>query len=229
MEQVFNFAFPYLELLFKIFLCFILAGIVGYNREKKGMTIGIRTHVLVGLSAVILQVISLEYSTKYSYQGDVFRLGGQMISGIGFLGAGAIIKEHRHIRGLTTASSIFFVACVGLAIGLGMYVPAIFITLAAYAFLADIFGFKKLVIIKKSKVVNIGIELNGVYQNCSKDIIDALEDLGVEIDSIEITTITMEKTKIILKLNAAEDVSTNDMLASLIDVKSIIKTEVIIS
>lgn len=227
MKEIIAFTVPYLELLFKILLCSILTGVVGYNREKNCMIVGIRTHVLVGLSAVILQVISIEYITKYNYEGDIFRLGGQMISGIGFLGAGAIIKENKNIRGLTTASSIFFVACIGLAVGSGMYVPAILITLAAYAFLIDIFHFKKLILSRKSKFVTIGIELDGVYQDSSKDVIEALDDRGIEIDFIDVTAITMDKTKVILKLNVAEEISANDILVSLIDVESIVKTEVI--
>lgn len=227
MGGIVQYFLPYLELVFKIFLCSILTGAVGYNREKHDRVVGIRTHVLVGLSALTLQVISLEYIAINSYQGDIFRLGGQMISGIGFLGAGAIIKENKHIRGLTTASSIFFVACLGLVVGLGMYIPAICITLVAYAFLIDIFGFKKIIVNRKSKFVTIGIELNRPYQKCSKDIIDTLEEHGIEIDFIEVTAITMEKTKVILRLSVVEDMGVNDILVSLIHIESIVKTEVI--
>lgn len=227
MKPIIDLAFPYLELIFKILLAVILTGVVGYNREKKGMTVGIRTHVLVGLSAVVLQVISLESAAKYSYQGDIFRLGGQMVSGIGFLGAGAIIKEHRNIRGLTTASSVFFVACIGLAVGAGIYIPAVFATLAAYAFLIDIFGLKKIVLSKNSKHVTIGIELNGIYKDSSKDIIHILDDLAIDINSIKVTTITMEKSKVILKLSTDEETDINDILGNLIEVNAVVKAEVI--
>lgn len=130
-----------MEWTFKIFLCIILTGIIGYDREKNGTMVGIRTHVIVGLSAVMLQIISIE-AISNGYGGEVFRLGGQMLSGIGFLGAGAIMKNDKTIKGLTTASTIFLVACIGLAVGFGMYMLSIIITAISYAFLEDIFHIK---------------------------------------------------------------------------------------
>lgn len=127
-----------MEWIFKILLCILLTSIIGYDRKKNGMIVGVRTHVIVGLSAVMLQIISIEAISK-GYGGEVFRLGGQMLSGIGFLGAGAIMKNDKTIKGLTTASTIFLVACIGLAVGFGMYMLSIVITAIAYAFLEDIF------------------------------------------------------------------------------------------
>ena len=93
-------------IIFKIIVCVILVGAIGYNREKKGMVVGIRTHVMVGLVGLLIQITSLEYYRINGGDNDVFRLAGQYISGIGFLGAGTILKDKRSVKGLTTAASI---------------------------------------------------------------------------------------------------------------------------
>ena len=82
-------------IIFKIIVCVILVGAIGYNREKKGMVVGIRTHVMVGLVGLLIQITSLEYYRINGGDNDVFRLAGQYISGIGFLGAGTILKDKR--------------------------------------------------------------------------------------------------------------------------------------
>ena len=125
----------------KIILGVILTGSIGYNREKKGMVVGIRTHVMVGLVGLLIQITSLEYYRVNGGSNDVFRLAGQYISGIGFLGAGTILKDKRSIKGLTTAASICLAAIIGLAVGSGIYISSIVITIVAYAFLNDIFNF----------------------------------------------------------------------------------------
>ena len=83
-------------IIFKIIVCVILVGAIGYNREKKGMVVGIRTHVMVGLVGLLIQITSLEYYRINGGDNDVFRLAGQYISGIGFLGARPIIAT-KHI------------------------------------------------------------------------------------------------------------------------------------
>lgn len=226
MKFIVNLYYEYIDLISKIFLCAILTGLIGYNREKNGMTVGIRTHILVGLSAVLLQVMSLEFSAKSGYSGDALRVAGQLVSGVGFLGAGAIIKDSKSIRGLTTAASIFFVACIGLAVGVGVYGPSILITLCAYLFLIDAFKLKKLVAHRKSNQITLGVEVLGLYQDHSKEIKKSLRDIGAEIDYIDANTISMEKSKLDIRVNMTDEISVNDVLSALIDVDAVIKTEI---
>lgn len=226
MEFIMNVYYEYADLLSKILLCAILTGLIGYNREINGMTVGIRTHILVGLSAVLLQVMSLEFSAKSGYSGDALRVAGQLVSGVGFLGAGAIIKDSKNIRGLTTAASIFFAACIGLAVGIGIYVPSILITLCAYLFLIDAFKLKKLVSYRKSNLITLGVEISGLYQDHSKEIKKSLRDIGAEIDYIDANTISMEKSKIDIRINITDEISVNDILSALIDVDAVVKTEI---
>jgi putative Mg2+ transporter-C (MgtC) family protein len=109
----------------------LLAGAVGVEREVAGQPAGLRTHITVGLGAALFGVLSVHGFDAYvaprndnNYQIDVTRVASQVVVGVGFLGAGAILKEGASIRGLTTAASLWAVAAIGLAAGLGSYFAA---------------------------------------------------------------------------------------------------------
>lgn len=228
MNLFFNLIHSYGEIVLKIFICTILTGLIGYNREKNGMTVGIRTHILVGLSAVTVQVMALTYMDAIGAGTEsVLRVSSSFTQAIGFIGAGAIIKDSRSIKGLTTAASIFFVACIGLSVGLGVYGSAILITFFAYLFLTDVFGLKKLISTIKPNQVTLSVDVSGLYNEHAKEITSVLDDIGVDVDYIEATAISMEKSKIIIRLGLNEETTANDVLSSLINIKSIIKTEII--
>ena len=109
----------------------LLAGAVGIEREVAGQPAGLRTHITVGLGAALFGVLSVHGFDAYvagrntnNYQIDVSRVASQVVVGVGFLGAGAILKEGASIRGLTTAASLWAVAAIGLAAGLGSFFAA---------------------------------------------------------------------------------------------------------
>ena len=117
-------------LLVRTLLVIICAGIIGYDRNAHGAAAGFRTHILVCLGAMIAMSTG-QYAVMY-YTADVTRIGAQVVSGIGFLGAGSIIVNKRRITGLTTAAGLWASACIGLAIGIGFYEGAIIGTLAVW-------------------------------------------------------------------------------------------------
>ena len=215
-----------LEIIFKTLLCIVLVGAIGYNREKKGMVVGIRTHVLVGMVGLLIQITSLEYYRINGGNNDVFRLAGQYISGIGFLGAGTILKDKRSVKGLTTAASICLAACIGLAVGSGVYLGAV-ITIAAYIFLTDIFRLKKIKSIKRNSHVFIELDLTGDTAVSMEKVRDGLKIAGVCIISIETKKVSIDKAKIILKLNVDDEVDINDILSELTYIDEVTKVEVI--
>ena len=172
-------------IIFKIIVCVILVGAIGYNREKKGMVVGIRTHVMVGLVGVLIQITSLEYYRINGGDNDVFRLAGQYISGIGFLGAGTILKDKRSVKGLTTAASICLVAIIGLAVGSGIYLASILVTLVAYAFLNDIFKIKNLITISRNSHAHIEVRISENISVTVESIKDMIRNVGGDILSIE--------------------------------------------
>jgi putative Mg2+ transporter-C (MgtC) family protein len=123
------------SVLFRVFLSLVLGGAIGLEREMHGRPAGLRTHVMVCLGAAILMLAS-EYTQKTLGEAGpaVFnpdRVAAGIITGIGFLGAGAIMREGNLVRGLTTAGSIWFVAGLGIVIGKKFYPLAICSTLAA--------------------------------------------------------------------------------------------------
>ena len=118
-----------LPTLIRLLFAAILGGCFGFIREKKRKPAGLKTHIMVSTAAALVMIIG-EYLAKTTNTGtDVARLGAQVISGVGFLGAGTIMKSKASIKGITTAASIWAVACVGLACGAGFYVGALVATI----------------------------------------------------------------------------------------------------
>ena len=105
----------------------VLAGCIGYERKRHGRAAGFRTHILVGMGSCLVMLTGLDLMEVLAQrvQIDPTRLAGQVISGIGFLGAGTILQFRASIRGLTTAASLWTVASVGLAVGAGFLVGAV--------------------------------------------------------------------------------------------------------
>ncbi|HPS19283.1 MAG TPA: MgtC/SapB family protein [Bacilli bacterium] len=112
-----------------IFVCVILCGLVGLEREKRGRSAGLRTHLLVGVGSCIIMIVSIYgfplYGDGTTVTRDVARLAAQVVAGVGFLGAGAIIHNNGGIKGLTTASTIWLVMAIGLACGSMNFILAI--------------------------------------------------------------------------------------------------------
>lgn len=109
----------------RILLACIFGGIIGYEREQTNRPAGLRTHLLVCVGSALTMMIG-EYAFRaFGTHVDPTRIGAQVVSGIGFLGAGTIIKAGFNVRGLTTAASLWAVSCLGLACGMGYFAGAI--------------------------------------------------------------------------------------------------------
>jgi putative Mg2+ transporter-C (MgtC) family protein len=115
----------------KLLLAGLLSGIVGIERERANRPAGFRTHVLVGVGSTLVMLVSVAMASVTVHPADPARIAAQVVSGIGFLGAGTIMREGVSIRGLTTAASLWVVAGIGLATGAGLYFEAIMTTLIA--------------------------------------------------------------------------------------------------
>jgi putative Mg2+ transporter-C (MgtC) family protein len=129
----------YLELLLRLLLAGVLGGAIGYEREHTNRPAGFRTHILVCVGSALVMVTSEFIFNRYNAVANIdpARLGAQVISGIGFLGAGTIIRYGFNVKGLTTAASLWAVSCVGIAAGIGFYEGAVIAT--ALIFLTLIF------------------------------------------------------------------------------------------
>ncbi len=116
--------------LLRLLLAFVLGGIIGVEREMRDQPAGFRTHVILAIGAALLGIISINAARHYGNMrvGDPARIAAQVVSGIGFLGAGAIFKIGVNVRGLTTAATLWSTAAIGLAAGMGCPEGAIFTT-----------------------------------------------------------------------------------------------------
>lgn len=115
----------------RLFLAIILGGIIGMERGQMNRPAGLRTHMIVCSASALIMLLGT-YMALENPTIDVTRLGAQVVSGIGFLGAGAILKDGFSVRGLTTAATLWVVACIGLAVGGGFYIGGILTTLLVY-------------------------------------------------------------------------------------------------
>lgn len=123
------------EAVIRLFLGFILAGIIGAERESVNKPAGFKTHSLIGISSVLIMLCGEYLSTKYA-NADASRIPAQLLSGIGFIGAGTILRDGFNVKGLTTASSLLAVTCIGLSIGAGFYLGGIISTVIVYTILS---------------------------------------------------------------------------------------------
>ncbi|CAB3764408.1 methyltransferase [Burkholderia sp. MSh2] len=131
-----------MEIVSRLLLAALLGSIVGIERERLSWAAGLRTHMLVAVGAALVMVVSAfgfaDIQNARNVSLDPSRVAAQVVSGIGFLGAGSIMLRGEIIRGLTTAASLWVVAAVGLAVGGGMYVAAIAATAIVLAILAGL-------------------------------------------------------------------------------------------
>lgn len=118
-----------LSICLRLLLAVIIGGIIGLNRAKTNHAAGFRTHILVCMGAAIVMMTNQYMVEVLQYATDPARLGAQVVTGVGFLGAGTIVmrgrNENKHIEGLTTAAGLWASACIGLAIGVGFYSAAV--------------------------------------------------------------------------------------------------------
>ena len=113
-----------IDIVIRLCLGFIAGGIIGFERSSRRQVAGLRTHILIAVGATCLMILSIWLPEQLN-AGDPGRIAAQVVSGMGFLGAGAIIRLGNNIRGLTTAASLWLVAAIGMTIGAGLFAAAL--------------------------------------------------------------------------------------------------------
>ncbi len=147
------------KVIFRAVLAVVIGVVIGNERARHGRAAGMRTHVLVCLGATLTSLIGIYISD--SYGGDVFRISAQVVSGVGFLGAGMIIlKDNNVITGLTTAAGVWTTGVIGIALGYGFYVGAVVV---AVLFFVSITLFARFERRRKSTQV-IYVEIDDMYK-----------------------------------------------------------------
>lgn len=172
----------YLAILIRIFVAILIGGIIGMERSVKNRPAGLRTYMLVCVGSCLIML-----TNQYIYQtvgaGDPMRLGAQVVSGIGFLGAGTIIvTKHNQIKGLTTAAGLWAAAGVGLALGIGFYEAAVIAALAIYCTLT-VLQFLENRVNRKTKVLEVYVELH--EQTPLGKFLRNLRNIDLEIEDLQ--------------------------------------------
>lgn len=217
------------DIVIRILLSIFIGGIIGFNRERENVSAGFRTHALVCLGATIAALIQVQLASlalsqitsEPALSGIVKvndgRFIGQVVSGIGFLGAGTIIKTKGSVKGLTTAASIWTVACIGIATGMGFYEVSI---------LGGISTIIVLVVLKKieGKYINKSTKIKLIIKCKSKteaikELKNSIEDLQLQIESIEF----VDEFNVIYTLKDLKLICINDLISLLSENESILK------
>jgi len=120
----------YGDIVIKLLLAALLGGAVGYERERRNQLAGFRTHIILCTGAALMMMLSLYIGREHNT--DPGRIAAQVVSGIGFLGAGAILRLGASVKGVTTAASLWVIAGIGLAVGSGFYFGAILTTVIMF-------------------------------------------------------------------------------------------------
>lgn len=154
----------------KLILAMLCSSIIGIEREAKHRPAGLRTHVIVCIASTLIMAIGIFLKDEYVFAApnmDPVRLAAQIISGIGFLGAGTIIKGRDTVFGLTTAATLWSVACIGITVGAGYYLEAVLATLCILLVLRVINFFEGYYQKKHSKYI-VSMYIEGPIENLKK-------------------------------------------------------------
>lgn len=175
-----------IEMLLRLVLAVLLSGIIGMEREALNKSAGFRTHILVGIGACLMMIISLsmpfirmpgDFGATGS-SSDPARIAAQVVSGIGFLGAGAIMSSSGKVRGLTTAASLWAVAGIGLCVGAGLYVTAIGASVLTFATLSLFARVENR--IQKNRIIRMEIYM--VDEPCAVGkVFEVFNDLDIQV------------------------------------------------
>ncbi|MBC6002305.1 MAG: MgtC/SapB family protein [Paeniclostridium sordellii] len=216
------------DIIIRILLAICIGGTIGYNRERENVSAGFRTHTLVCLGATVAALIQVELANlalnqiaKAPALSGIIKLNdgrfiGQVVSGIGFLGAGTIIKTKGAIKGLTTAASIWAVACVGIAIGMGFYNISILSGVSIVIVLVFLKKFEDK-FMSKANIIKIKIKYKSRIE-AIKEVKESIENCEIKIESIEV----IGDDECLYTLRKSKLISINEIISMLIENKSIV-------
>ncbi len=205
-----------ISIIVRLTLATLFAGIIGLERGQKKRPAGFRTHILVCIGATIIMITNQYIIEVMHMSSDPTRLGAQVISGIGFLGAGTIIVDRRNqVKGLTTAAGLWACACMGLAIGIGFYEGAIIACLFLFGVMTGLHKLD-LYVQNNSKVINIYAEFNNISN--VTNFIKNLKEHGIKISNFEVQKtdkIDKSSVAVIMTLRLLDKINHADCVLSL--------------
>lgn len=207
----------------RLLLTALIAGVIGYERERHGRAAGFRTHILVGIGSCLIMLTGLHMMEAFSGQAtiDPTRMAAQVVSGIGFLGAGTILRFRASVRGLTTAASLWATGGVGLAIGAGFLWGAI---ATGFIVLVALFGFSRLErAMRKDWYQTLIVETSGSGGDLAR-IRSVLATYDMEIRDLDIKMGHQPETvQLELQVKVLPDVPREDITSDLLRLEHTVK------
>jgi putative Mg2+ transporter-C (MgtC) family protein len=199
-----------IDIVTKLMIAFVLSGLIGIEREIIHKPAGIKTHTLVCISATLIMDFGMYLSEMYGSMVDPSRLPSQILAGIGFVGAGTIIRDGFTVKGITTAASLLAITCIGLAVGAGYYEGAIFASLFIFLILS-LTAPLQMMIDKKKKVLLFTITTH-THPGILGDIEKIFEENEVEIISIKHFSDTISQYTLLKVFAKCSDVKKKENL-----------------
>jgi putative Mg2+ transporter-C (MgtC) family protein len=178
------------EGMIRLCLAALLAGVIGVERELREQEAGLRTHMLVCVGATMFMIVGVygwsdfQLSNNIGVVVDPSRVASYVVSGIGFLGAGAIIRHGINVRGLTTAASLWVVAAIGVSVGVGMYGLAVGVTVLVIVALWPLGALKRALSGRRATAKRLAVTLDPQASVVSA--LGAVEGSGYAIESVEV-------------------------------------------
>ena len=195
----------------RLLLGFFLAGIIGAERESENKPAGFKTHSLIGVSAVLIMLCGKYYSGISD--SDAARIPAQLLSGIGFIGAGTILRDGFTVKGLTTSASLLAVTCIGLSIGCGFYVGGIIATIIVYFILGRAYSFSNSLDHFSNTILHLEVE---DFANTINIIQNILDKYKITIRKIKNNQYDDEhKKEVLLIIRYHRDVNINQVYAEI--------------
>lgn len=219
------YSFNDISIVVRLVLAAFCGGFIGIERESKRRAAGFRTHILTAMGAAMTTLVgqyllTLEASAAENFAADPLRLGAQVISGMGFIGAGAIIvTKRKQVKGLTTAAGLWTTAIIGLAAGAGCYLEVIFST--AMIILAEmIFSKAEYYLMSNPRIVNVYVDF--IDKSVLYKINDRINEQKIEILDAEITKSSEDEgISVIFTLKFPRKSKREDMLNEIAHLESV--------
>lgn len=212
----------------RLCIAVILGGIIGYERQAQSKSAGLRTHILVCLGSCLCMIISINIAMDMYFQygitnSDPERIAAQVITGIGFLGAGTILanQKERNVKGLTTAASIWTVAAVGLVVGAGYIVTAVAATFLVFIVLTIFIRVDDLVRRHRERQYTFHIIMRNTVGQ-SRRLADFFKKEDIQVESFQsIAAEEQPRAELIVSVSTFRDVHENKIILDLLALKGI--------
>lgn len=211
-----------LSIAVRLMLAVLFGGIIGFERGRKRQPAGMRTHMLVCLGSA-LAMLTNQYLYLLYHATDPARLGAQVISGIGFLGAGTIILTYQHqVRGLSTAAGLWCSACLGLAVGIGFYDGAL-IACLLLIFIVAVMRRLDNRVVHKSRVMEIYVEMEKTVPFST--LLAYMQNHGIQVSDIEFVRpqdVQMASSAVLITVKLLKKTDHVDVLDALRQVEGVV-------